>query len=267
MKKTVLSMVFFAGITGISFAQNTSIGTAALRPEQRASGSSSAGGSVPLPQVSEAMPTTNLCIYKLKGTVEVQSAGRQDWIKTSKPSTLNEGDIVRTGKKSFCEILMKDGTYARIDENSTLKIDSAKISSEERNFSFNALFGKLMFMVSKFKTNNSKFQVRTPAAVCAVRGTEFAIIVSSDAVNAGVFEGKLAVGTETEEKELNPDTEALVKSGREIAVAARLSMLMKKEKQRCMKLRAYVEKTRERLANRQDYIDSYLNLVFLNMNY
>ncbi|MBI4656940.1 MAG: C39 family peptidase [Elusimicrobia bacterium] len=39
-------------------SQSVSTGTAALRPEQRASGSSSAGGSVPLPQVSEAMPTT-----------------------------------------------------------------------------------------------------------------------------------------------------------------------------------------------------------------
>ncbi|MDA8132717.1 MAG: FecR family protein [Elusimicrobia bacterium] len=198
------------------------------------------------------------CVYQLQGGVEVRRSGERDWEKAEKGLPLRQGDSLRTGPRAWCELLLRDGTFVRLDQNSETGADELKADGEGRSVGFSFLKGRAVWLVAKIKGKVlSKFSVRTPSAVCAVRGTEFAVSVSTDgAAQVGLFEGKVAVSAEGGEKDLAPGQEASAAGG-EVAVAARLSRLMKAEEKRCAALRGRVDKLRARLAARQDFLDGY----------
>lgn len=200
------------------------------------------------------------CVYDLDGAVTVQKAGAADWRPAAKGIPVSEGDKLRTGAKAWCEILFKEGTYVKMEENSETGADELKVSPAERSFSFSLLKGKVLWMAAKLKWKAaSRFSVRTPSAVCAVRGTDFTLLVStSGATSVGLFEGKVALSSGTVEKELLAGGEAAA-SGGEIAVQGRLSALMKAEQRRYERVKGRVEKLRARLAERDTFIDDYVS--------
>ena len=209
-----------------------------------------------LPAALSAAETA--CIYQLQGTVEVRKAGEKDWLKAVKGLPLQQGDSVRTARAAWCELLLKDGSFVRLDQESETSAEELKAGEEGRSFGFSFMKGRAVWLVAKLKGKLlSRFTVRTPSAVCAVRGTEFAVSVSTDgASQVGLFEGKVALSSGEAEQELQPGQEAAAARGH-VAVEARLSRLMKAEEKRCAGLRARVEKLRARLAARQDFLDKY----------
>lgn len=200
------------------------------------------------------------CVYDLKGVSQVMRTGQTSGLAASKGLPLAEGDSIKTGAGAWCEILFKDGTFIKMEENSETALETLKASAAERTFSFSFLRGKALWMAAKIKGKMaSRFSVRTPSAVCAVRGTDFTIAVSSSGeTSVGLFEGKVAVTGSAAEKELLAGGEASV-SGGEVAVQARMSRLMEKEKKRYERVKGRVESLRKRLEERDGYIDEYIN--------
>jgi len=200
------------------------------------------------------------CVYDLKGGVELQKSGNGAWEAARKGLPLAEGDRVRTGDGAWCELLFKDGTYIKMDENSETAAETLKATAEERTFSFAFLRGKALWMAAKMKGKMaSKFAVRTPTTVCAVRGTDFSMLVSSTGfTSVGLFEGVVALSSGTVEKELLAGGEA--SAGAEgLTVQDRLSNLMKAEERRYSRVKARVENLRKRLAERDSFIDDYIS--------
>ncbi len=199
------------------------------------------------------------CVYDLDGQVSLRRAGSPDWVPAPKGAPFNEGDGLRTGPGTWCELLFKDGTYVKLEADSETSAEQLKADAGERSFSFSFLKGKALWMAAKLKWKaRSTFSVRTPSAVCAVRGTDFTVIVSTDgAASVGLFEGKVAVSSGTAEKELHSGNEASAGAGG-IAVQNRLSALMKAEERRYARVKGRVEKLRARLREREGYIDDYV---------
>lgn len=200
------------------------------------------------------------CVYDLKGSVEILKSGLKTWGPATKGRPVAEGDAVRTGAGAWCEILFREGSFIRLEENSEASAESLKVSTEERAFSFSFLKGKALWMAAKLKGKLlSRFSVRTPSMVCAVRGTDFSIIVStSGQTTLGLFDGKVAVTGGAAEKELLPGGEA--SSGAAgLTVQGRLSKLMKAEERRYSKVKNRVENLRKRLAERDAFIDDYID--------
>ena len=218
------------------------------------------------------------CVYQAVNAEIMKSGTAQSWQPVKKAMPFSEGDRIRTGRKGYCEILIKDGTFIKVDERSELsaaelKLEAAAAPEREagsgqkpqeaqspagRNYVFSFLSGKAMWLAAKFKSAvSSKFEVRTPSAVCAVRGTAFSVAVSSQDTAVGLFEGNLAVASGEETRELAQGTEAAVSSGT-VTVQPRLSRLMEVENKRYLKLKNRVEELRKKLAKRDDFIDSFL---------
>lgn len=213
------------------------------------------------------------CIYQAGRNAEIMKTGPSPaWEAVKKAMPFSEGDRIKTGPGGFCEILLKDGTFIKVDERSELaagelKLNfSAKDSSPKakqaavtnRSYVFSFLSGKAMWLAAKFKAAvASKFEVRTPSAVCAVRGTAFTVAVSSQDTAVGLFEGNLAVATALENKEIAQGSEATVSNGA-FTVQTRLSRFMELENKRYGKLKNRVEELRKKLAKRDDFIDSFL---------
>lgn len=195
-------------------------------------------------------------LNKYKGKIQIyDEKGKEIDVKNIKQ--IGEGYQIKTDKNSECEILFKDGTLLFVSENSSIKIEKGKYSNEERNFSFDFLKGKILFFVNKVKAKLNDVSIKTPTAVCAVRGTNFSIIASSETSNIGLFDGLLEVKKDEQIKELKPGNEAIV--SREIKISERLSAVMEKEKARAEKLAKYVEKVRQKLEERQKKIEDRVN--------
>ena len=199
------------------------------------------------------------CVYGVKGPAEIMRDGSGEWRPALKGSPLAEGDRIKTGSGS-CEILFKDGTFIKMEKESETAIETLRATKEERFFSFSFLRGKALWMAARIKGKTaSRFSVRTPSAVCAVRGTDFSVIVSSDGESTvGLFEGKVAVSGRSAEEELLSGQELSSYPGG-LKVRERLSRLMKAEERRYAKVKGRVESLRKRLAEREAFIDDYIN--------
>lgn len=198
------------------------------------------------------------CVYDLEGEVSVQRPGG-NWEPASKGAPLNEGDSLRTGGRAWSELLFKDGSYVKVEAGSEVSMEKLLAGKEERVLSFSFLRGKALWMASKLKKiAASKFSIRTPTAVCAVRGTDFTMIVSTSGETAvGLYEGEVSLSGGAGEKTLAAGGEAAAGAGG-ITVQGRMSGLMKAEERRYRRVKGRVESLRKRLAEREDFIDDYI---------
>lgn len=202
------------------------------------------------------------CVYAMSGDVQLMKTGETAWLPAAKGMPVSEGYKLKTGRKASCEILFKDGTFLKFGSDTETSFDELQVTPEGRDYLFRLLRGKALWLAAKLKKLKSRFTVHTPTSVCAVRGTDFAVMVStSGETNVGLFEGAMAVsgaGEGQQEIELPAGSEAFT-SGGEVAVQARFSRLMQSEKQRYEKLKNRVEKLRKRMEEREGFVDDFVN--------
>lgn len=127
-------------------------------------------------------------LFTAKGTVECQKKGTAAWVAVEAPYMLEVGDQVRTGAGSKAEIYIKYGSKIRLDADTTFNI--GKVSPAEN--AVEVVRGKMQAWIRKFVGRG--FSVRTPAAVCAVRGTVFGVEVSeSGQTTWDLFSGAIQI--------------------------------------------------------------------------
>ncbi len=101
------------------------------------------------------------------------------------------GDRIETKKESRCEILYENGNVVRLDENSIYRI--ASINDKKKETESELSLGKLWANIVKLFSGEQSFQVKTPTAVAAVRGTIYEIHQDTIAANFKVFNGAIGV--------------------------------------------------------------------------
>jgi len=151
-------------------------------------------------------------IYSAHGMVVVRPSPEAGWVGVEAEKELRAGAAVRTGEGSHVVIRMPGRNAVRLDADSQMRIGS--LSNPTRNYHETKLFllvGRLWADVRERLggTENSMFEVRTPNAVAAVRGTQFsaqsAAKVSTFSVNRGFVE--VSAG----------DKKVLINSGHKVA--------------------------------------------------
>jgi len=131
-------------------------------------------------------------LFTSKGTVEYLKAGAADWVKVKAPHLLEAGDSVRTGRKAKAEIYIRYGAKVRLGPDAHFVL--TKVSPQDN--SVEVLKGKMQAWIRKFAGRG--FSVRTPSAVCAVRGTVFGVEVSQTGETVwDLFSGALQVSDST----------------------------------------------------------------------
>lgn len=101
------------------------------------------------------------------------------------------GDIISTGKKSFCTLTYTDGSVVEIRSESKIAVGNENVKgSDYVSLISGVVHGKFV----KMQKGGSGNKVYTPTAVCAIRGTEFSI-ASGGAGDSKVQleEGKLEI--------------------------------------------------------------------------
>ena len=128
----------------------------------------------------------------LSGAVSVKPSGSDVWSLVTEETPLDPADAVKTGGDGTAELYLDDKGVFFIGRNSELDVASIEQADMALSLKFGSLIAKVQHMLSE----RFKLQVRTPSAVCAVRGTEFAVEYSRLGRDTGVAvfeEGRLAV--------------------------------------------------------------------------
>lgn len=112
--------------------------------------------------------------------------------------SLTEGHSLKTAGGSFASLLLEDGSRVSVPSNTDLKVVRLRryLLDSALDFDFQVDRGSARSKVAPLKSSNDRYQVRTPKAVSAVRGTDFQTRFDdlSNRDFAEVDEGALAVG-------------------------------------------------------------------------
>lgn len=115
-----------------------------------------------------AFADADAVIVALKGPVQVRPASEKKYIKADAGFPLAYGDRVRTGHGALAQLEFPDGDAVLVKEDSDFTLSG---TSRKRRLSFS--IGEFLVGLKRSLTTGESFEVRTPSAVAAVRGTLF----------------------------------------------------------------------------------------------
>jgi hypothetical protein len=117
-------------------------------------------------------------IVKLSGEVKVKRAGETTWRDAALHDVLGTGDYIQTKESGKVEFKLDNGHIITLKSNSTIilkKLMRDVNTGDEENL-FESNLGNIRAKVQKLK-GNSKFEIKTPTAVAAVRGTTMYLMI------------------------------------------------------------------------------------------
>jgi len=130
-----------------------------------------------LTQQRAAAAATILSI--LDGSASV-ARGTAPFASASDGDLVNIGDRVQTAASSHAMVTFFDGSTLEIEPATTVQIEDASAASGAISIRISQTIGRTWASVQKLTRADSKFEIRTPTAVAAVRGTAFITGVLAD---------------------------------------------------------------------------------------
>jgi hypothetical protein len=143
------------------------------------------------------------------GKVEVRRQGSAEWQRVEGTGALQAGDSVKTNWRGKMRMYLEDGS--RVDMGSSSSVTLENDGAGGTSTTVKLGLGRLKAWVKKAKR---KFEVRTPSAVCAVRGTEFEVETDGNRTAVDLINGMLAVSD-------NAGNESLLTGGQHVNVDER----------------------------------------------
>jgi len=100
-------------------------------------------------------------------------------------------DLVNTQANARARIALDDGSVLNVGSESSIKVVKHDAGAQQTELELT--YGKLRTQAQKIAKPDGKFEVRTPAGVAGVVGTDFFVEYSNDAMNVIAFEGLVKV--------------------------------------------------------------------------
>lgn len=160
----------------------------------------------------------------LKGQVTALMPQKEDWVDLKKSDIVVQGTKIRTGKDSAAEITFEDGSCFFLKPETYLDITTAR--KRDPYYMIRKLFvpvGRTLMKIKKSTGQDSRFEIHTPSAISAARGTRFRVSVNTDNITrTEVLEGVVGVKGQGKEVLLDQGKGTYVKKGHRPNAPARL---------------------------------------------
>ena len=128
---------------------------------------------------------------------------------------LNVGDGVRTASNGYARIRLADGSTLSIEPDSRLQFN--RLTQYGRgamaDTRMNLEQGRIETHVEPTEEDGSRFEIHTPSAVAAVRGTRFGLETSEDGTLLEVREGEVWFGTRQDTQPIREGYSAYLSPG------------------------------------------------------
>ncbi|HPG40924.1 MAG TPA: FecR family protein [bacterium] len=125
--------------------------------------------------------------------VQIQHKNLNVWQSIKLTSSIYREDKIKTAAESRCEVTLDDKSIIRIGENTVFCFVESSIDDYKKSVRSELLQGRVWLNVNKSSKPADEFQIKTPTAVCAVRGTIYRID-SDSSTTCLVYDGKVDVG-------------------------------------------------------------------------
>jgi hypothetical protein len=131
-------------------------------------------------EVSRVIPAVN--IARGSKTINASAKTVVDWM-----------DVVNTQASARARIALDDGSVLNVGSESSIKVVKHDGASQQTELELT--YGKLRSQAQKITKSDGKFQVKTPAGVAGVVGTDFFVSFdqATGTMNVTVFEGVVKV--------------------------------------------------------------------------
>src|SRR5467141_3018693 len=112
-------------------------------------------------------------------------------ITASSKSVVNWQDLVNTQVNARARIALDDGSVLNVGSESSMKIVKHDAGAQQTELELT--YGKLRTQAQKIAKPDGKFEVRTPAGVAGVVGTDFFVEYVNGTMTVIAFEGLVKV--------------------------------------------------------------------------
>jgi ferric-dicitrate binding protein FerR (iron transport regulator) len=129
-------------------------------------------------EVSRVIPSVSIA----RGTKNLNASAKTavDW-----------QDLVNTQASARARIALDDGSVLNVGSDSSMRV--VKHDAHMQQTDLELTYGKLRSQAQKIAQPGGKFEVRTPAGVAGVVGTDFYVEYANNMMNVMVFEGLVKV--------------------------------------------------------------------------
>lgn len=125
--------------------------------------------------------------------VQIKHKSDKTWCNAGLKMTVRNADKIRTRAESRCEVKLLEGSVVRIGENSEFEFTDASVKKSSKKVKARLKRGKIWSNITRLRAKQEGFQIKTPTAVCAVRGTIYRIDADSS-TKCLVYAGVVDVG-------------------------------------------------------------------------
>ncbi len=166
---------------------------------------------------STTEPPSELTMLSIaEGQVFVMKSGADNWIEAGVNTTLEIGDTLKAGDDSRAEITFFEGSTIELEAGAEVEVLELGIAKDTGStiIRLKQVIGNTVSRVQKLADVNSSYEVETPTAIAAVRGSIMFVRVREDGVTAvGNGEGNVSVTAQGEEVILPEGTYSTVGPG------------------------------------------------------
>ena len=170
------------------------------------------------PGTGEINPApTELTILSIaEGQVLVMKAGTDSWTEAEVNTTVELGDILKAGDDSRAVITFFEGSTIELEAGTEVEVVELGIAEETGStiIRLKQSIGNTVSRVTKLADVHSTYEIETPTAVAAVRGSIMFVGVREDGTTAvGNGEGSVSVSAQSQEVTLPEGTYSTVEPG------------------------------------------------------
>jgi hypothetical protein len=171
----------------------------------------------------KGIPIDGLVTF-IKGVVSLRSTGAEEWKKIHLNDKITQGNWIRTSEQGTIEISFENHFSVLLRPNTTVEIMAARKKSAI--YLMYKLFLDIGKTISKIKQSTGKetrFEIQTPSAVAAARGTEFRAGVDADVTTRlEVLAGKVDVQAAKQKVEVTAGEGTAVKKDKAPTIPKKL---------------------------------------------
>jgi len=173
-----------------------------------------------IPEEKTAAPDSSPMgvIHESSGQVFITKAGDPASSPAEEDMDLGPGDRIATGMNGSVTISLRDQSFVKLGALASLTVKDLRSDQVTGGLWARLLLsrGKLMAVVSSLVSPDSRFEIDTPTAVAAVKGTAFQVTAGSKSTTISVLEGTV-VASGNRDDAVTPE-ELDVKEGFETVV-------------------------------------------------
>ena len=157
------------------------------------------GSKLRIPLKWTQIKPSDAAVLEFSGDVSVTIAGSANKQPVTPGMLLKTGDEIQTGSESSATLEFDDGSRLILREESDLKLEKLESYGDEDVFNTQLKLkrGRTDNEVNPYKKPGSRFEIRTPSATAAVRGTVYRVAVPDQTtMTTEVIEGKVDVAND-----------------------------------------------------------------------